>query len=169
MSENLYSSMDRIWIHSNIYDFHATVQPTIHSTTLGELDEYIARLEDQIDDLKRPADEFIKAAGCVDYMDLSKKLFGIGESDATFDGCAKRTLSDIRFIRKLQAIKYNVGDLLQNSGFEEEMKNTMLETAGVSINNQMSSTEFRKAVQKTMYSLVKGKDVSKQVEILNKQ
>jgi hypothetical protein len=40
-------------------------------------------------------------------MGLSKKLFGIGESDATFSGCAKRTLSDARFIRGLQALEYN--------------------------------------------------------------
>jgi hypothetical protein len=93
--------MDRIWIHRNIYDFHATVQPVVRSTTLGELDDYIAELEKQINELKRPAEQFISAAGCADYMDLSKKIFGIGESDATFDGCVKRTLSDIRFIRKL--------------------------------------------------------------------
>lgn len=166
MAENYIQSINRVWVHSNIYDFYASLNPVIEDTTLGELDKYIADLDNQIEALRRPAEAFMKAARCSDYMELSKKLFGIGESDATFDGCIKRTLSDIRFIRKVQNIKYNINDLLANSGLSEKVQPMILNATESTIYDKISATDFRKKIQKAIYEAINGKSVVDQKQIL---
>jgi hypothetical protein len=114
MAENLIRSKDEVWVHSNLYDFHSTLKPVLQDTSIGDLDTYIKQLDAYIDPLKQKAEEFIRATNSGDYLGLSKKLFGVGEADMTFSGCAKRTLADARFIRALEELKYDFRALFSN-------------------------------------------------------
>jgi hypothetical protein len=78
---------------------------------LGALNEYIDVLDSYIKQLRDKANAFIFAAGARDYMELSKKLFGVSESDSSFAGVAKRTLSDRRFILLLNQLEYDLKPL----------------------------------------------------------
>jgi hypothetical protein len=119
-----YIKDGKVWVHSNIYDFHATIPDTVSQTALADINNYITMLDAYIEPLKSRANEFIRAANCSDYLDLSGKLFGVGKDDLTFSGCAKRTLRDQRFIRALSHLKYDIRPVLE--GASKEMRKLLI-------------------------------------------
>lgn len=159
MAENLIKSIDRVWVHSNIYDFHATIQPTIKDTQLGALDEYIAILDSYIQQLRDRANAFIAAAGAGDYMGLSKKLFGVGESDSSFAGVAKRTLSDRRFILLLSQLEYDLKPLFQH--LNKKMSVLMQKKVGEDIEGKITAGKLETIITEIFVSqVIKNKKVS---------
>jgi hypothetical protein len=53
VAENLIRSKNEVWVHSSIYDFHGSINLAMQSTSLGDLDSYIAQLDSYIKDLKQ--------------------------------------------------------------------------------------------------------------------
>lgn len=142
----------------------------MQNTSLGDLDSYIAQLDIYIRDLKQQADAFIKATNSGNYMGLSKKLFGIGESDATFSGCAKRTLSDARFVRGLQALEYNYEAIFKS--MSQPLQKQITKKIDADVVEKISHGTLTKTIEDIFVSsLIKNKTINsaaKQAEVLKK-
>ena len=162
MAENLIRSKDEVWVHSNLYDFHSTLKPVLQDTSIGDLDAYINQLDVYIDELKRKADEFIRATNSGDYLGLSKKLFGVGEADATFSGCANRTLADARFIRALQSLEYDFKALFAEEGqMSKRMQKELLKQVNLDVTEKISHGALVKNIEDILARLlIKNKKVN---------